>query len=73
MNSRSNRRRASSEHLTQPTLDVPIAELAQQRRQDRQGTDQRDKDDEHRPDPDRREDVRAGKQQAGHRDQHRDP
>ena len=61
------------EHLAQAALDVPVAEFSQQRRQHGQGADERGEDDEHRPDPDRGEDVRAGKQQAGHRDQHRDP
>jgi hypothetical protein len=61
------------EDLAQAALDVPVAEFSQQRREHGQRADQRDEDNEHRPDPDRGEDVRPGKQQAGHRDQHRDP
>ena len=47
----------------------PVVELPEQRREDGERADERDGDDDHRPDADRREDLRAGEEHPGHRDQ----
>ena len=53
-----------------PSLVDAVAELREQRRQDRERADQRDRDHQHRADGDRREDGVAGEEHPGHRDQH---